>query len=287
MISKKFKLSISPTCVSSHDIKEILNSKYEIVYCAIYSHDGGVFVYVQNKNNMTKRIIQKLLDDILVISDISVFRKIEGTPLCQSGSIPKRGGLRYKNTHTTSVTNITNNNNSNNPDNRVSVNNFFPLVNVELNPFGKEDIDHISLDDMKSCYINTNYKGIVFNFSDHLFCTKENLNIRCSSKSSMCKAFTNSGWMSEHKDTGYDLIYDNLTQKSLEVMEKFREDIPDAMIAKHEEEVAEMRSHRIDPELEVFDFSKYRNKQLNLVGDNINNMIRNYKTNNGKKLIFP
>lgn len=295
MYSKKLKLLISPTCVTSGEIRNALGSKYDLIYCGIYSHNDEVSVYIQNKTKMARSVVEKLLTDTLDIRDITVFSKVEGTPLCQTGTIPKHGGKRVSirpRSHAahTAPTNITNNNTdnsvntNNNADQRVAINNFFP---VALNPMGKETIDHITSDSMAACYDNPMSNRVVTSFSDLLYDVNENLNIRCSSKDSTCKGFTEQGWISVRKDTGYDIMYNNLSEKSIQVMNKFREDLSDDMVRKHEREVREMEQGQRD--MEKAGHTKYlknRNNTLNLVGENISNRIKDFHTKNGKRLKF-
>ncbi|CAN0223911.1 unnamed protein product [Scytosiphon promiscuus] len=184
MYSKKFKLLISATGVTSGDIKTSLESRYDILYCGIYSHDEKVHVYIQNKTNMAWSVVVKLVGEMLDIKDISVYKKVEGSLICETGVIPKHGGRRVstrpRSRASTAAATIINNDNSvdnsvnnndnsvnNNADQRVAINNFFP---VALNPIGKETIDHITAENMASCYtIDPPSNGVVMNFSELLY----------------------------------------------------------------------------------------------------------------------
>lgn len=290
MYSKKFKLVISPTSVTSDDIRTFLKPKYDILYCGIYSLGEEVYVYIQNKTKMAWSVIAKLLGGDIDIKDVATYSKIEGEPMCQTGTIPKHGGKRVAKILTSNTvppaTIINNNDNSVTiNDNRVSLanNNYFP---VTLNPFGSETTGHISSDDMNSCYNDLTYDNVIINFSNHLYRINENLNIRCGSKSSICKEYTENGWTSTHKEGVYDKIYKNLSDKSLEVMNRHRADIPDEMIKKHESEIEEMKQLKVDPEDIKPTYVQIRNASLNLMGENIKNRIRNYKVRTGKRLKF-
>lgn len=295
MYSKKFKLVISSTGATSDNIRTLLEPKYKILYCGIYSLNEEVYVYIQNKTRMAWTVIAKLLGGEIDIKDVAMYSKIEGEPMCQTGTIPKHGGKRVwkrptSNTVSPTTTNIDNtdnrvtiNDNSVNSDNRVAISNYFP---VALNPIGSETTGHISSDDINSCFDDTTYNGAIVNFSDHLYRVKENLNIRCGSKSSICRAYTKNGWRSEHKDGVYDSIYDNLTSKSLEVMKEHRADVPNELIEKHENDIEVMRQLKVDPEDITPTYLQIRNSSLNLMGENINNRIRNYQDRTGKRLKF-
>ena len=294
MYSKKLKVLIYPTCVTSRDIHDALMVKYDIMYCGIYSHGDEVSVYIQNKTKMAKSVVEKLLNGTLDIRDVSVYSKVQGDPLCQSGTLPKHGGKRVSSkprspTVSTNINNITNNtdnsvNTNNNADQRVAINNFFP---VALNPLGSETMDHITTDSMASCYDDPMSNGVVMNFSDLLYGVHENLNFRCSSKSSTCKAFTEAGWVSEEKNIGYDMLYQNITEKSLEALDKFKDGISDEMEKKHRDEIKGINNLKIDMEVEGrVEYAKYRNAKLNLLGENISNQIKNYQLKNGKRLKF-
>lgn len=297
-INPKLQIRVSPTEIECSTIYDRIttNTKYNLYYCGLYKHHGEMSFFVHGKSRMAPNVLHKVLGDLVGIKEIFSFKSIYGEKIDEHGEIPRHGGPRphpkkpkRKSPDAPSSTTIINNTdnsvntNTNNNDNRVAVNNFFP---VALNPFGSETIAHISLDDMNSCYDDLNLNSVVMNFSDHLYRLKENLNIRCGPKTSTCKAFTESGWISKRRDEGYDLIYDNLTKKSLEVMEKHRADIPDEMIAKHEREVDDMHQLKVDPEDIKPSYVQIRNDGLNLVGENISNMIRNYKERNGKRLKF-
>jgi len=242
---------------------------------------------------MAHKVLRKLLIELVKVKDSFNYKNVFGKMVDEHGNIPRIGGSKpgkrkpYKKSSVPNPgpVNITNNNvdNSVNNDNRVYTNNFFP---VTLNPFGSETIEHITSDDINSCYDDPNFNGVIMNFSEHLFGVKENLNIRCGPKSSICKAFTEEGWVSKHKEEGYQLIYDNLTKKSLEVMEKHRAEIPEEMIAKHENEVSMLHQLRVDPEDDQPSFIKYRNARINLLGENISNSIKNFELKNGKRLKF-
>lgn len=283
MYSKKFKLLISATGVTSGDIKTSLASKYDTLYCGIYSHDENVYVYIQNKTKMAWSVLVKLVGEVLDIKDISVYSKVEGSLICETGTIPKHGGRRVStrprsSASTAAATIINNNDNSvnNNADQRVAINNFFP---VALNPIGKETIDHITAESMASCYtIDPTYNGVVMNFSELLYGLNENLNIKCGSKSSTCSAFTEKGWISQRKDFGYDAIYSNITEKSLEAMSRFKGDLTEDMIKQHEDEVDHMDRLKTSGEGGGYrDYVDHRNAGVNLVGENINNRIKNYQ----------
>lgn len=303
MYSKKFKFLVSAAGVASGEISALLRPRYDTLYCGLYSHDDGeeVHVYIQNKNKMAWSVVAKLLGGVVDIKDVSVYSKVQGTMLCETGAIPKHGGRRVSTTPVPSTsppsTTIINNDNSvntnndnsvntnNNADQRVAINNFFP---VALNPIGTETIDHITAESMASCYtIDPAYNGVVSNFSELLYGLNENLNLKCGSKSSTCSAFTEKGWVSQRKDIGYDSIYDNITEKSLEAMSRFREDLTADMIKQHEDEVDHIdRLKNSRGREEYKDYVDHRNSGVNLVGENINNRIKNFHLKNGKRLKF-
>lgn len=296
-MNPKLQICISPTETECSTIYDRIATKYKLYYCGLYKQHEKMFLYVHGKSRMAPNVLRKVLGDLVGIINIYKFKDIDGKKIDEHGTIPRHGGSRPHTKKTTTkssdippaTTNIDNSdnrviiNNNNNTDNRVAISNFFP---VALNPISRETIDHISSDDMNSCYDDPTFNGVIMNFSNHLYRIKENLNIRCSSKSSTCKAYTESGWLAKHKDEGYDVIYDNLTRKSLEAMEKHRADIPDEMIKKHENEVDWMHQLRVDPEDIKPSYVQIRNSNLNLMGENISNLIRNYQARNGKRLKF-
>ena len=297
-MNPKIQFHIEPTETRCSEIYDKISTKYKLNYCGIYSYNEKTFLFVHAKSRMSHNVIRKLLLDIVKVKDSCNYKKVYGGMIDEHGNIPRHGGSKpgkrqpakkkspvtITNNNVNNISNVNNSvDNSINNDNRVSVNNFYP---VTLNPFGSESIEHITSDDMNSCYDDPDFNGVIINFSDHLFCVKENLNIRCGSKSSICKAFTEDGWVSKHKDEGYQLIYDNLTKKSLEAMEKHRAEIPEEMIAKHENEVAALHQLKIDPREDQPSFIKYRNSSINLIGENISNRIKNFQLKNGKRLKF-
>lgn len=131
MYSKKFKLVISPTSVTSNDIRKAMMVKYHIVYCGIYTQNDSVMVYIQNQARMTRRVVNRLLTEMLDIKDVLVYSKVEGVALCESGTLPKHGGRRVSARPRPSPSlaltsrDVTNNQ----PDNSVNlvINNFFPI----------------------------------------------------------------------------------------------------------------------------------------------------------------
>ena len=92
----KIRLKISPSCINSSTLNEIIKTKYDIVYCGIHRIDDDVYIYLHNRERMSSNVLRKLLQDLVNITDVSKFSLFEGEAIEYVGEILKQGGSRKK-----------------------------------------------------------------------------------------------------------------------------------------------------------------------------------------------
>ena len=88
----KIRLTISPTIVDSETIFNILQSRYELIYCGIYTHETSLYVYLHHHNRMSPKYITMMLSDIIEITGIDQYKKMEGLMVDETGKKLKHGG---------------------------------------------------------------------------------------------------------------------------------------------------------------------------------------------------
>lgn len=282
MYSKKFKLLISPTCTTSEEIHHILRSRYDIVYCGIYSHNDDVFVYIQNKTRVTKRVVEELLADTLDIKDVSVFTKVEGTPLCQSGDIPKHGGKRVstkpRSGHKSNNQNVTNN----------TTNNYIINQNIIIvNPIGSETTGHITQEFIKDLLDQGLGADTVFRFGTRMYSEPSNMNFITDRKDGFVKVrFGPSGvWETHEKGPAYKHLFENLSKKNREVVENFKAGLSDESIEQFNGVLEELHRDKNTIHHHVHeDHRKFVRNGFNVIAENIKNKKQRMSMDAGERI---
>lgn len=283
--SKKFKLLISPTCVTSEIIRDILVSRYDIIYCGIYTYHDKFLVYIQNKSRISKNIVEKLLSETLDILDISVFSKVEGTLICEYGTIPKHGGKREakKRSETKNISqNITNNNCDQSTNTYVINQNI-----IVVNPIGSETTDHITQEFIQDLLDQGLGRETVFHFGTKMYSELSNMNFITDRKDGYVKGRVgeNGEWLTLEKDPAYEMLFDNLSNKNLEVVENFKDGLSDESVDGFHETLKGIEFlKKVNDVSSNKAYKKYVKEGFNVMAENMKDKTRRMSRDSGKRV---
>lgn len=274
----KIRFLLDTACVDSEAVLRAFRQRYPLLpYCGFYQIHKKVYLYVHHTQRLSAAQLCKILSNIKPppkIKEISKFSKIEGVPVDETGTRPVHGG-GGKFSSGARADPISNTDDTDDTDN---ISNKKKIVNV--NAFGHESLEHITLDFILNLLSQKLGWVVLCEFAGELYGLEQNMNFRLRIKERYIKTRVGAdgAWLTSLKKSEYETMLLNLVQKNREAVDAFRDSIPVDDLKCFEETLVQIEAHRQARGSEARDdYDRFATDGINIIGENISEVVKRKK----------
>lgn len=291
--ARKFAVGIvSILPCEAEELYEQITATNALFYVGIYLlNEEDVYLYLHFKNAFERSRVCSIIKNLgIKIGRVSTYKKIDGEVMSQHGKIFEKG--RPKRKKMTSRSRVVNNNTTinNNSNNTTNIYNSTQHNNINIiyvNPIGKETMEHITSNDVQEMLSECYGPDVLFRFGSKLYSLEENMNFKADMKSGYItgRVEEEGAWETHRKSEGMGMLLDNLKDKNIEAVLKYRGDIPEGHFVRFEGDmhwIYERRWSGLQEDVPVF--QKYIREGFTLLSANMKDKIRRVERDSGKRV---